>query len=250
MLRRMTPGLHPLAGHSQRFDPRRRRRLPELMDDPSLGRSRHVDALRALARVNLLSLASGRLWAEVARLHRAGRDRVRVLDVACGGGDVLAALARRAGRSGVPVELHGCDASPVALDVARARVSPADAARFFPLDVEREALPSGYDLVCCSLFLHHLSDESAVRLLGAMAAATRDTVLVQDLRRTRLGYLFAFVGLHALTTSDVARRDGLISVGAAFTIPEARVLCAAAGMEGARVRPSWPQRFVVRWRPG
>jgi hypothetical protein len=82
-----------------------------------------------------------------------------------------------------------------------------------------------------------------------MATATRDTVLVQDLRRTRLGYLFAFVGLHALTTSDVARRDGLISVGAAFTIPEARALCAAAGMEGARVRPSWPQRFVIRWRP-
>jgi hypothetical protein len=80
-----------------------------------------------------------------------------------------------------------------------------------------------------------------------MAEACRKVLLVQDLRRTRLGYLFAWVGLHLLTRSDVARSDGLVSVAAALTLSEAARLAAEAGLEGATVRPCWPQRYALRW---
>ena len=110
----------------------------------------------------------------------------------------------------------------------------ATALHFFELDVLGEELPEGYDLICSSLFLHHLSEDFAVRLLQAMAAATAASLLVQDLRRTRLGYLFAYAGLLLLTRSDVARSDGLTSVQSAFTLVEAVKLCAEAGLDGAR----------------
>jgi hypothetical protein len=81
-----------------------------------------------------------------------------------------------------------------------------------------------------------------------MAAATTRSLLIQDLRRTRLGYLFAWVGLHTLTRSDVARTDGLRSVLGAFSMDEIRKICGDAGLSSAKVDTGWPQRFTIGWR--
>ena len=231
-----------------------RRREPELMDDEGLGREPHLQALDALARVNRVSLTAVRAWREVERLSQVCAAPVRVLDVACGGGDVLIDLARRAQRRGVAVELIGLDLSPVAVERARRRAmggaahgTSRPAVRFERRNVLVDALPRGAHLVLCSLFLHHLAEEEAVRLLRSMAEACRNVLLVQDLRRTRLGWALAWLGLHALTRSQVARRDGLVSVRAAFGIAEARSLAREAGLAGATVRRCWPQRFALRW---
>lgn len=240
-------------------DLRVRDRRAELMDDPDLEVDRHLDALRALARVNTVSLGSWRLGREVAELHDESGAPVRVLDVACGGGDVLVRVAVAAKRSGRPVVLHGCDRSPQALDAARAAAGSAaglDGAssrggggllHFFEHDALRDPIPDGYDLVTSSLFLHHLAWAEAVQLLRRMAAAARRRLFVQDLRRTRLGYVLAWLGLHTFTRSEVARVDGLRSVAAAFTVEETRRLCEEAALHGAVVGAAWPQRFVIRW---
>jgi 2-polyprenyl-3-methyl-5-hydroxy-6-metoxy-1,4-benzoquinol methylase len=45
------------------------------------------------------------------------------------------------------------------------------AIHFSVLDVLAGPLPDGFDVVICSLFLHHLAEEQAVLLLQAMAKA-------------------------------------------------------------------------------
>ncbi len=217
------------------------------MDEPGLDPARHRRALDALERVNRASLTARRVWREVDALGRAGVRPVRVLDVACGGGDLLAEVERRARRSGLDVELAGCDLSPFALTRAEERVARSGRVSLTRVDVRDDALPGRHDLVCCSLFLHHLEAVDAVRLLRKMAEATDRALLVQDLQRSRLGYVLAWAGLRVLTTSDVARTDGPISVRAAFTAAEARALAADAGLVGAVVAPCWPERFTLRW---
>jgi 2-polyprenyl-3-methyl-5-hydroxy-6-metoxy-1,4-benzoquinol methylase len=218
------------------------------MDDPGLEPDRHLRALHALTVVNFLSGTAGRVWREILHAGLAPGRSLRVLDVACGGGDVAVALARRAARAGLPLTIHGCDRSPVALEHARDRARRGGVgAHFFELDVLADHLPEGYDLLCSSLFLHHLDDAQAVALLSAMARAA-DTVFVQDLRRTRLGWVMAAVTLSTVARSDVARVDGLRSVAGAFTLEEASALAARAGLAGAVVRPCWPQRFMLSWR--
>ncbi len=223
------------------------------MDAPGLDPSRHIHALRALARVNRISGVGGRVWREVLNLWRErahprpGRP-LRLLDVACGGGDVMVYVARRARSAGVPLEVHGCDRSPVALEHARCEFDRRGVpGEFFVRDVLAEGLPDGYDLVCSSLFHHHLSREDAVELLRDMAQAGR-SVLVQDLLRGTLGYVLAWSGLRLLSGSDVARVDGPRSVRAAFTLSEARALAEDAQLSGAVVHRAWPERFILRWR--
>lgn len=229
--------------------PRISRRLiqPELMDEPQLEFREHVRALRALARVNTLSLTSWRIWREIRDLAGRIAGPVRVLDVACGGGDVALALKARACWTGVPLEVWGCDASPTALAYARDRaVHRGLEAEFLELDVTREPLPPGFHLVVSSLFLHHLEEPAARDVLVGMARAG-ERILVQDLLRSTVGYWLAWGTLRLISRSRVAHVDGPRSVQAAFRLREVKALAREAGLEGARVAPCWPQRFLLTW---
>lgn len=233
-------------------------REPELMDDPRLSEAEHVIALGALARINAVSWTAGRLArAVVARLDTSGLPAagpVRVIDIACGGGDVTVGLAARLGRVAAargwaPPDVLGIDRSDLAIDRAR-RLAAARRvnARFLVADVTADASPP-CDVAVSSLFLHHLDDAAAIALLAALAATARRGVVISDLVRSRLGLALAVLGTTLLARSRVARVDGPRSVRAARTPAEYRSLCTAAGIRGATVRRTWPERVLVEW-PG
>jgi 2-polyprenyl-3-methyl-5-hydroxy-6-metoxy-1,4-benzoquinol methylase len=228
-----------------------RRRQAEVMDQPGLDAERHRRALNGLRRINALSRSSAILWSAI-RTHarQLAPEPVRILDVASGGGDVAVALARRAQREGMTVHIAGCDVSPLAVEYARQQAERAGTSNvsFFQRDVLNEPLPDGYHVVGCSLFLHHLSDTEAEQLLRHMAAAAERLVLVNDLCRTRIGYVLAWIGCRLLTRSDVVHIDGPRSVAAAFTPAELCTLAERSGLSGATLSRHWPQRMLLTWR--
>jgi 2-polyprenyl-3-methyl-5-hydroxy-6-metoxy-1,4-benzoquinol methylase len=231
-------------------DVRQRHREPEIMDDPQLDEARHHDALRGLERINRWSGSARILWPPICALARViAPQAVRVLDLATGGGDVPCALWKKAQRAGLNVHVAGCDLSDraVAYALERARRLGASA-HFFQLDALNGEIPGDYDVLTTSLFLHHLQEDQAISLLRRMAEAARRLVLVNDLRRSFPGYLFAYVGTRLLSRSHVVHVDGPLSVRAAFTMAEARQLAERAGLAGAKVSWRVPFRFLLFWR--
>jgi 2-polyprenyl-3-methyl-5-hydroxy-6-metoxy-1,4-benzoquinol methylase len=219
----------------------------EVMDDPSLDAERHHHALRSLARINFLSASDSIVWPAIRRL--AVRDPgkpLRVLDVASGAGDVTIAIHGRARRLGLNVEVMGVDISERAVAFAQERARRAGAAvRFEQRDALAGELPDGFDVVMCSLFLHHLTTDEARRLLQAMGHAARRLVLVSDLERSRFGWWLALAASRVVTRSKVVHTDALLSVEAAFTRAELLELAQAAGLEGVEVRRRWPCRMLM-----
>lgn len=222
---------------------------PELMDQPGLDAAEHDRALRGLARVNWFSRSAAIFWPTLRELARDQRGSpLRVLDVACGGGDVTVSLVQRARREGIALQMAGCDFSDTALAIARSRAEQAQAEiEFFRHDVLKEPLPARFDAVICSLFLHHLDEPNAINVLRSMSQAGR-TVLVNDLVRSRRGYLLAVIGTRLLSRSRIVHVDGPLSVAGAFTPPEALQLCKQAGLHGMTVSRHWPQRFLLTWK--
>jgi ubiquinone/menaquinone biosynthesis C-methylase UbiE len=74
------------------------------MDAPDLPPARLVETLKGLSLVNLVTRSSRLMWPDLKATARRHPDRpIRVLDVACGGGDVLLTLWRAARRAGLRV---------------------------------------------------------------------------------------------------------------------------------------------------
>ena len=226
-----------------------RRRLPELMDDPGLSRELHFRALAGLSRLNGWSGSVRIIWRAIRSLQRDGNPAgLRILDVATGAGDIPIGLWRHALRSGMTVEIDACDISPVALEYARRKSGEHGASiRFFECDALILDCVMEYDVVISSLFLHHLTEDQATKLLRVMSAAARRMVLVNDLVRSSAGYALARAATRVLTRSRVVHVDGPRSVESAFTSREALRLAKRAGLIGAGVVQKWPCRFLLTW---
>jgi SAM-dependent methyltransferase len=214
------------------------------MDDPSLDAALHERALVGLERINRVSTTAHALWGPLKRIARG--QRLRVLDLACGAGDVAIALHERARRAGLPIDVAACDLSTRALDHARRRAQARGVdLDLFRCDVLKDRFPEGFDVYVSTLFLHHLRESEAVELLRRMA--TGRALLVSDLVRSPLGYWAARLGTRFLTRSPIVHADAPASVEGAFTTTELHALADAAGLSGARIRPQWPFRMLLEW---
>lgn len=230
-------------------DLRHREMEPEVMDDPDIAVDEHEHALAGLSRLNRLSFSDAIVWQPIRELARTLDRPLRVLDIASGAGDVLVQIWRRAAAENVSLELTGIDISETALSFAKQRAETIEAPITFQHhDALEQPLPAGHDVIMCSLFLHHLTQSQAGAFLSNMQGAAEMAVLVNDLRRVRLGYWLAWLATRTMTRSRVVHIDSLLSIRAAFTIEEVRRLAAESGLGSARFTKCWPYRFLLDWR--
>jgi 2-polyprenyl-3-methyl-5-hydroxy-6-metoxy-1,4-benzoquinol methylase len=230
------------------IDPAVRQRRCELMDDPTLDVTVHRQALAGLGRVNWWSRTESVLWKAISIITPIADGPLRILDIASGGGDAAIGLAQRCQRSGQQVQIWGWDISPQAVRFAteQAQAAGLQNVTFAVRDaIEGTASGASFDVVMCTLFLHHLDPDDAIQLLMRMRSLATQQILVDDLRRTRLGYWLAWAGCRILTRSHVVHVDGPLSVGGAFTPDEALQLAHQAGLKTATIRNHWPQRFLL-----
>jgi SAM-dependent methyltransferase len=220
---------------SQRVAPRE---LPELMDgDVSYEDFR--DCLRSLETVNrwLLGYRPTLTWLE--RLPRGMRDPVHIVDVGCGGGDMLRQISRWARRRGIAVQLTGIDLNPYAARAA-AEFTPKELGiKWVTGDAMLYRPEKPVDIVVSSLMAHHLENEEIVSLLRWMEATVQVGWFINDLERSkRSSRMFGWVRWHWLV-----RHDGPVSFRRAFRKEDWVRLLAAAKV---------PQEAVTveKWRPG
>ena len=227
-----------------------RDRQPELMDRPDLEPALHRRALRALGRLNYFSRTSSAIWNVLRQFQPASVGQpLRVLDVACGGGDVAIRLAQRARLENRNVQFTGIDTSETAIQYGRDRAALREVdVKFETSNVFEQALPEDQDVVISTLFLHHLNPTDGVGLLRRMGESAKQGIIIDDLRPTRLGYFLAWTACQLLSRSHIVHNDGPMSVRAAYTPAEAIELANRAGMYGGRTITHWPQRYLLSWR--
>ena len=158
------------------------------------------------------------------------RSRMRILDLATGSGDIPRLVVDFARTIGAEVRVDAVDQQPSTLEIARRLSVGYLEIEFVEADVlafDREP----YDVVLCSLALHHFAEPNAVKLLQRSRDLSKRYVLVSDLRR---GW-FATIGVFLLTSvffrEPMTRTDARLSAERAFSLAEFSSLAQRAGWE-------------------
>ncbi len=158
-------------------------------------------------------------------------DRLRVLDLATGSADIPRLVADHAREVGAEVKIIGVDFQSSTIETARQLSASYPEIDCVCGDVFQFTSDQPFDLVICSLALHHFTEEDAVRLLRRCRELSRAYVLVSDLRR---GWEAA-IGVHLLTTfifrDRMTKNDGRVSAARAFSFEELQNLAERAGWQ-------------------
>jgi 2-polyprenyl-3-methyl-5-hydroxy-6-metoxy-1,4-benzoquinol methylase len=208
----------------RQFDPAE----PELMDRPQPVTAELVSDLRNLRQLNRY-FGGHALTAHFLRRWIQPGAQLRVLDLATGSGDIPRLVIDYARKAGATVTVEAIDQQDSTLEIARGLRADYPEIDFKQGDVLFFGEDGQYDIVLCSLVLHHFEETAAVRLLERCRLLSRRFVLVSDLRR---GF-FATVGVYLLTAliyrESMTRTDARLSAERAFSFREFGSLAERAG---------------------
>jgi 2-polyprenyl-3-methyl-5-hydroxy-6-metoxy-1,4-benzoquinol methylase len=206
------------------FDPA----VLEMMDQPqplSAELERDLERLRQLNR----RFGSYRLILGFMRRWIKPSARMRVVDLATGSGDIPRLIADYARRIDAHLEIDALDQQRATLEVATKLSSSYPEISYHQGNILEWNSGQTYDIVLCTLALHHFSDEDAVSLLRRSRELSQRFVLVSDLRR---GF-FLQAGVYLLTElifrEPMTRFDARLSARRAFSFSEMRDLAVGAG---------------------
>ncbi|HUS15142.1 MAG TPA: methyltransferase domain-containing protein [Chloroflexia bacterium] len=215
------------------------RNVRELLDDPDQATERELrQSLRDIRMANIVGQGTAvvvRHLPDVLGRWPAGKV-LAVLDLATGSGDIPRAVVRWCRRRRIPCRVTATDISPQVLSATR------DHTRRYPeitlLACDSTAppfMPASFDLVICSLALHHMDAQAATRTLGHMARLARRGFIVNDVERSWPALIASIVLVYGMTRNRLTRHDGPASVRRAFTRLEIRSMAGAAGIIGGRI---------------
>ena len=161
-----------------------------------------------------------------------------LLDIGCASGDVARTIPQWYPKA----QVTSLDHNQVNIDSAPAPKLVADA---FQLPFQ----PQSFDFVLCSLFLHHFTDGQATSLLTAFYEIARKALVVCDLERHLIPYIFLPATRLLFGWDPVTVHDGTRSVRAGFRYGELLALAQKAGIPDPEVvvhRPAFRLALVAR----
>ncbi|RMA64269.1 methyltransferase domain-containing protein [Ulvibacter antarcticus] len=202
-----------------KFSSAHRSRASEIMDDFDLKGDEMKELLTDLKLVNKW-LGGTKVTIEGLQFllkQQPKQSTITILDVGCGDGEMLRNCARFGRKKGYDFKLIGIDANNHILTEAKVRSEAFENISFQTLDVmEIDKSTIEYDIVLCTLFLHHFPKEQIVVILNKLLKNAKVGCVINDLHRSRLAFVLFKLFSKVVLKTKIARHDGLVSVARGF----------------------------------
>ncbi len=216
---------------------------PELMDRDDIPAEDLFQNYRELHAVNKL-LGGYRITIKGLRmlLNQKGRT-YSILDVGCGGGDMLNEVSSWAGRKSFSVQLSGIDLSEAAIDYSKKKNGEVNWIREDVFD----HLTSGvkYDVIMSTLFMHHFSEEKISKLLTLMIQSCNGGIIINDLQRNPLAYHSIKLLTRIFSKSYLVKHDAPLSVQRGFISDEWKEIFRKANLQWTVFSWQWAFRYLL-----
>lgn len=184
----------------------------EIMDDFSLEGEELRDALDKIASINQF-LGGNKLTLQGVKKLIHTKDEITIVDVGCGNGDMLRALADFGTKNNYNFKLIGIDANAFTIDYAIKLSKEYPNISYKCEDIFSEPFSQlNYDIVLCTLTLHHFKNEQIDYLLQLFHKQARIGIVINDLHRNIIAYRAFQLICFFFRLNRMSREDGLISI--------------------------------------
>ena len=190
----------------------------EIMDDFTMEGALFRDTLDKLEIINRFLGGNSVTINGLKNLlkNQSKNKTITIVDLGCGNGDILRDVAKFGRKNNYSFNLIGIDANLAATEYAKELSKEYSELSFKTIDILSEDFKKqSYDVVLCTLFLHHFKNEELISFLKTTTNKATIGVVVNDLHRHKLAYyLFKLIGF--FIKNKMVRQDGLTSVLRAF----------------------------------
>jgi SAM-dependent methyltransferase len=223
----------------------------ELLDETNIQQDLLFKNLREL---DILNRTTGGHAITLKGIKQLVTDRTKIyhiVDVGCGSGDSLRAIADWARENNFNVQLTGVDMNADVIEYLRKHCSTYPEIAGISADYQ-EFLDrnTSIDIVHCSLFCHHLNDDELIRLFTYFNEKVTTGFVINDLQRNWMAYYSAWLFPRLLNGTILAKNDGPLSVLRAFRVSELKLLLEKANIKNYTIQKKLLFRFLIVGKTG
>lgn len=229
-----------------RLNTKYRSNEPEIMDDFAMEGAILREALDKIANINQL-LGGNRLTLQgvrdlIAKTPKA--TEITIVDVGCGNGDMLRTLANYALKNNLNFRLIGIDANHFTINHAQKLSEDYSNISYSCEDVFSQTFSElKYDIVLCTLTLHHFKEDEILQLMTVFNANSRIGIVINDLQRSALAYRLFQALCFFFRLNSMSREDGLVSILRGFKKEELVRFSSKLNLSKYTVKWKWAFRY-------
>lgn len=219
----------------------------EIMDDLKVGGEELTQTLKELRTINKLLGGNYVTTSAIKRFRKIfPQEDYTIADVGCGGGDMLKVMADWAYKKELPCSFIGIDANPNIINLAKKQLEEYKNVKFEQANVFSENFISQpVDIITCTLFTHHFTDEELIHLLSSFKNMSKLGVVINDLHRHPLAYYSIKLLTRLFSKSEMVKNDGPISVLRSFQREDWTQILSKAGFDHVEISWNWAFRWKI-----
>lgn len=220
----------------------------EIMDDFLLQGTELREALDQIARINQLlggnKIALNGTKEILKRVHKS--KTIVIADIGCGNGDMLRMLADYGLKNNLNFKLIGIDANVFTVNYAKALSKEYTNITYLCLDIfSEEFLKIHYDIVLCTLTLHHFTNEQILNIITIFKDKASMGIIINDLHRSKLAYRLFKIICILFNLKKMPREDGLVSILRGFKKKELEEFSKKLNLLNYTI--DWKWAFRYQW---
>jgi 2-polyprenyl-3-methyl-5-hydroxy-6-metoxy-1,4-benzoquinol methylase len=218
----------------------------EIMDDFALEGEILRDALDKIAKINQL-LGGNQLTLRGVQdlISKASTlDEIVIVDVGCGNGDMLRALADYGLINNLKFRLIGIDANSFTCSHAQKLSENYPNISYRCEDIFDKLFDElKYDIVLCTLTLHHFKYDEIIKVLHVFYNNATIGIVINDLHRNAIAYRLFQALCFVFRLNAMSREDGLTSILRGFKKEELLQFSKKLNFKNYKIHWKWAFRY-------
>jgi 2-polyprenyl-3-methyl-5-hydroxy-6-metoxy-1,4-benzoquinol methylase len=167
-----------------------------------------------------------------------------IMDIGCGGGDSLKAIAEWSKKENFKIDLHGVDLKEDCISYAK--INCSDAQINFRCEDFRDVFCESLqiNIVHASLFCHHFTENEIIEFIR-LCSKNKAIFIINDLERNAIAYYSIKLLTKFFSKSPLVKNDAPLSVLRGFKKAEWQSILQKSGIENYTIKNRWAFRHLV-----